>query len=425
MAAAAMAPPGRCAVKALIIDPAVHSQGGHHYNAVLRLQAELAKRGFAAPCLGSAYADAQVVRDLACTPTFTRSVYGRTYASPQEFAGSVEETSRNLAQGLARHGRKADLLILPCCDQVLAASIARTFARRRLRAAPHLLLWLLYAPHHLLPTDDPRALALGTECRDAFSALTASLGTTERLHVHSETEQMAGFYRALLGLEVATAPGPGLVLPARHARPSAAGRPPTVLCIGFANRPKGYRLLPDAIATVLHRRRDVRFMVHGIVKGSDAEGDQAIFDELSALGDRVAVRQDVLSDQDYATLLTEADLLLLPYDPAVYLTRGSGVFTDARKVGLPVVATGACAFARPAFAEGWGVAITDYGPAGVAAAVLTALERLDDLSSRAARIAGRQADGLGAILDAVIAAVRAQRNRGLAGIVRRLAGLRS
>ena len=60
-------------MKALIIDPAVHSLGGHHFNAVQRLQGELGTLGVAAPCLGSAYADRRVVEELACTPTFTRS----------------------------------------------------------------------------------------------------------------------------------------------------------------------------------------------------------------------------------------------------------------------------------------------------------------------------------------------------------------
>jgi glycosyltransferase involved in cell wall biosynthesis len=411
-------------VRILILDPGVHSKGGHHYNAVVRLQSELAKLGLAVPCLGSAYANAEVVRDLACTPTFTRSVYGRSYVTPQEFAESVEETSRNLAQALARHGRTADLLILPCCDQVLAASVARHFGRSRFRAAPHVLLWLLYGPHHLLATDDPRAIELGDESREAFSRLTASLGGAERLHVCSETQQMADFYRPLIGREVAVLPGPGLRIPARGARPRPSDRPPTVLCIGFANRPKGYRLLPEAIEEVLRHHHDARFMVHGIVKGSDAEGDQPIFDALSALGGRVGVRQDVLSDHDYTALLDEADLLLMPYDPAVYRTRGSGVFSDARKIGLPVVATGTCAFARPAFEQGWGVGITEYTAAGVAAAVLRALEQLDDLGRCAAAVAEPAPDELGSLLQAIVSDVRATRQPGLAGLVRRLSALR-
>src|SRR5919108_5877049 len=90
--AAVMAPDARPDMKALIIDPAVHSLGGHHFTAVQRLQGELAGLGVAAPCLGSAYADRRVVDELSCAPTFSRSVYGRSYAAAAEFADSVEET---------------------------------------------------------------------------------------------------------------------------------------------------------------------------------------------------------------------------------------------------------------------------------------------------------------------------------------------
>jgi glycosyltransferase involved in cell wall biosynthesis len=267
----------------------------------------------------------------------------------------------------------------------------------------------------------PHALALGAECRDSFARLSASLGDPRRLHIYSETQQLADFYRPLIGLEVGAMPAPGLLMPARGPRHRAGDRPPTVLCIGFANRPKGYGLLPEAIEQVLGHR-DVRFLIHGIVKGSDAEDDQPIFDRLATLDDRVTVRQDVLSDRDYATLLGEADLLLLPYDPAVYRTRGSGVFTDARKIGLPVVATGTAAFAGPAFEQGWGVAIAEHSASGVAAAVLTALERLDDLTSRAAAIAERGPDELGPLLQKIVAEIQSEKAHGLAGTVRRLLG---
>jgi len=50
-------------MKALIVDPAVHSRGGHHHAAVKRLQTELAQLGIKAPCLGSAYATPDIVRD--------------------------------------------------------------------------------------------------------------------------------------------------------------------------------------------------------------------------------------------------------------------------------------------------------------------------------------------------------------------------
>src|SRR5258708_25109575 len=108
-------------MRALIIDPALRSKGGHHYNAVLRLQGELSKRGIGFSCLGSAYADHEVVRDLGCTPSFTKSVYGRDYAAAGEFAGNVAETGGQLSQPL-RRGPSAGLPPLLLCHPVPATA---------------------------------------------------------------------------------------------------------------------------------------------------------------------------------------------------------------------------------------------------------------------------------------------------------------
>jgi glycosyltransferase involved in cell wall biosynthesis len=216
--------------------------------------------------------------------------------------------------------------------------------------------------------------------------------------------------------EVGVMPGPGL--PARARAIRAAGGPAVVSCIGFANRAKGYRLLPQALRHVLDHHRDVRFMIHGIVKGSDAEADLPMFDRLAELGGRVEVRQEVLTSDEYLARLAETDLLLLPYDPDVYRRRGSGVFADAHHVGIPVVAPKDCAFARPAFDDGWGVAMKDYDGNSVGTAVLEALERLVPLSACATRAAGRVRDDLGRALGASVARL-AGRPAGLAGLLRR------
>ena len=76
---------------------------------------------------------------------------------------------------------------------------------------------------------------------------------------------------------------------------------------------------------------DVRFLIHGVVSGSDAEADAGVFRALSALGARVTVRTDVLTQEEYRSWLGHADLLLLPYDPAVYRSPAVPVSSPKRK----------------------------------------------------------------------------------------------
>lgn len=410
-------------MKTLIVDPALHSRGGHHYAAIKRLRAELAQTGVEVACLGSVAATPDVVRTLDCVPTFGSPVYGRVYHGPKEFQDRVDRTSRELSRGLRRLGTWPDILILPCCDQVLAASVARVLRRHSLKPPPQVLMWLLYGPHHRLAPDNPAAIALHQESHRAFSALLNALGNRRRLVAYGETEAMAAFYRGLLPFDVGVAPGAGIELPTAPGdlHPETTDCPHLTIA-GFANRSKGYRLLPGAISELLRRHVTSRFTVHGIVAGSDAEDDAWIFDDLERLGPRVAVRRGVLSDEAYLDLLARTDLLLLPYDPDAYRARGSAISSQAQRLGIPIVAPADCAFAQPAFDEGCGVAMSHYSPDGLAEAAADALGRLDSLKARASAIAATAKDPLGGILEATIDAARARTRHGAADALHRLSG---
>ena len=403
-------------MRALVIDPALHSRGGHHYNAAERLLAELRRLDVDARCLASASADGQVTGALSARPVFTQSVYGRSYAAG-EFAEAVDRADRELSKALGRLGGLPDMVVLPCCDAVLAAALARQIRRAWWRSPPRLVAWILYGPHHLKAPDDPAAAPQQAESRRALADLLAAVGR-ERLHTYCETPALAAYYGALTGWTIGVMPGPGLAT----AGPGLPERPPagrfTVSCIGFANRAKGYDLLPGAIDCVLQRRRDVGFAIHAIVEGTDAGDLDTVFRRLEALGEAVAVQRGVLSADAYLGWLARSDLLLLPYDPAVYRARGSGVFTDARRQGLPVIATRGCGFAQPAFDGGWGVVMESHSAEGLANAILAALDGLAALTVRARAAAALVRDDLGGLLASVV-----ERGRpvGLAARIRRAA----
>jgi glycosyltransferase involved in cell wall biosynthesis len=410
-------------MRALIIDPALQSQGGHHYDATLRLKKELTRLGVEHDCLASLYADRDVVEDLAATPCFSRNVYRRTEWTYQAFVQDVAETSQQLSSGI-RQLKLPDLLILPCCDQVLALALAGRLQRLRVMPAPRIVLWLLYAPHWKKAYDDPTIADLYGEYREAFAALKSAVGDDARIKVHCETAAMAGVYSEITGLEIAVAPGPSLISARDAVEERSVGHSPAVVCTGVANEAKGYRLLPAAVERVLLEHRDVRFLIHGVVRQSCAEeADPGIFSALSELGDRVAVRTDVLTQEEYRSWLGRADLVLLPYDPVVYKSRGSLVFIEAQRLGIPVIATAGCDFARPAFEGGWGIEIVDRSECGIARATLAALEKLDLLTKNArAAVAGTRLGDVSSILEPVIRAIRADWVAGIVRLAWRLIG---
>jgi glycosyltransferase involved in cell wall biosynthesis len=402
----------RAGPRALIVDPALHSMGGHHHSAFLRLSRDLDELGVPHECLGSAVADEHVRHMLGVYPCFTESIYGRTEWTYSEFRRRVKLTGTELKRALRWQWKKPDLIILPCGDQVLTLAVAEVIRRYSHRWEPHVVVWLLFGPNHSKPIEDPSNAGLFDEYREEISALRMCLRDDHRLSIFCETPGMAAAFRVALDVPIDTAPGPNLVRSDRVAsnRPNIVR--PTIACIGHANDPKGYGLLPDAIEQVLRTHPTVKFAIHGAINVFDHGRDRSPLDVLSTLGPRVTVNDNVLSPEDYVSWLEDADLLLLPYDPKIYKSRGSGVFVDATLLGKPVVVTAGCAFAKMAFAEGRAVAIESYDSKGIAAAILTALTRLENLARQAtAHSTTRDGKVADEILRSVLAEVRMASHR--------------
>src|SRR5262249_19698154 len=161
------------------------------------------------------------------------------------------------------------------------------------------------------------------------------------------------------------APCPNLAGAAGRALRRNRGPAAKIVTLGHANDAKGYRLLPAAIKHVLESDRSATFFIHGTLQNSDMADGAALFDVLSRMGPRVITSNEVLTSSEYLAQLLDADILLLPYDREIYETRGSGLFNEAREIGIPVVATQGCAFAQSAFDEGWGIGIVEHSAAGL------------------------------------------------------------
>jgi hypothetical protein len=218
-----------------------------------------------------------------------------------------------------------------------------------------------------------------------------------RLRLFADTEPLADLWHRLLGLPVSPVPVPANVPAVQERRPRLR---PHLIFAGGARIEKGYPLLPEITAAL---SAGARFTVQsGVV---DAAADPAVQRAHRALklqaGPHLELIEHGLSIDDYLGLIRDADLLLLPYDPAAYGPRSSGILAEARALAIPAIVPRGCWMEQAA-----GPARTfafDY-PSGLAASVRSALTHLGPLTTamREAAPAWRKVHNARALLDALL-----------------------
>ncbi len=367
----------------LVLDPSLHSFGGHHFAASACLLDELRALGSAPRLLASRRSDDRTTGDLGGEAVFTHCVYGRSDFASAEFRRRVRETLGEMRRALRFSFRAPELVVLPSCDQVQLAALAQLMAGYRWFRKPKIVAWFLFPPDWGSGSPEESVRLIG-EYREAFAAFHRSLPASDSV-LFCETEELAATYAALAGRPVAVSPGANNAI--RPLDPRPANVAPIFACAGHANRPKGYHLLPGALARVLARHDSVRFRIHGSFNEHDRNVDRGPLDALRRLDPRVEVSDAVLTREAYLAWLASADAILLPYDPATYEKRGSGLFAEAVALGIPTVVTKGSGFAEGSLRRGSAVAIRSHDESGLADAIFEAIDRLGDLREAAREFA--------------------------------------
>jgi len=118
-----------------------------------------------------------------------------------------------------------------------------------------------------------------------------------------------------------------------------AGEPIKLGFFGYSKTEKGFHLLPETIEICAQRQQNVAFVIqiqHGMWQRSTIEAGKKL---RKIKG--IKLLEGILSSERYYHEMSEVDVLLLPYDPAVYGSRGSAVYTESVASGHPVIATAA------------------------------------------------------------------------------------
>lgn len=367
-----------------ICDPGLFSMGAHGFNYALALSHALRRRGHGVSIYAYRYADAGVLAATGATPHFKHLLYDRVDdAKPFDEELNWSVLNASFAEDMHALGDAVlgaeRIVLLPNITQHQIHGLADWYKSTPDEQRPALVVNLMFYPRWTAWAD--HAVRGAEFYLRAADMLRPWLG--RKVGLCTENIDIADFYTELLGARVALAPVP-LESPARLT-PSDAARPLRFGFFGYSKCEKGFHLLPEAIA--LARRRGARFRALVQIHHHHAEPEIVAADKaLSAMRD-IDVMRGTTERAQYYALLDSCDVILLPYDPIQYRTRGSSVLAEAVSYAKPVVATRDTWAALAAKRGECAAVLCDFDPGSLAAALLNAEQTLSFLSATAATTA--------------------------------------
>ena len=321
----------------VLLDPGLQSPIGHHYNLDRELVNELRREQAAHRLLVHRDAAPELVADLGAEPYFEFHPYRRVSQDPlthdlEAYLHLNEVVLKDLAALPARVDLNDALLVIHTATNRLLWGLAMWLVQGNVPASMRVALVLPHASGIVQGTASMDAILY----RHAFIQLRR---VADRIRLLTLAEPQAEEFRFLSGTPVDVVPYPNPASswwPRLRDRPRPEGDRCRVLFCGEATARKGFHLLKDVIRTVAARRDDVEFIVQ--VNGWHVDAERANeFEAFAAGRGDTRIVKGFLDERAYYELIADADVVLLPYQDAVYVTGSSAVFEETLYFGRPVV----------------------------------------------------------------------------------------
>lgn len=320
-----------------ICDNGLIDVGSHSFNFAVSILRGFAEVGERVEILAYRGVSDDVRERLNVRPHFSRHLYEGEAANP--ITWEVESwlslnaayfaDLRTLETELAN---SAHTLLFPGLNQHQLLGLARWITSLPERRRPKIVVQLMFYPSW---TGWGAATQFGPLFyKNAADLLRPLVGTS--VFLGCENEDMAKLYRDLTGLPVDVLPIPTLPLSSEPVR--KPGKTLNLAFLGYSKTEKGFHLLPEAVQLARAAGLPVRFIVQ--VHHGGWENETILAEsELQKCGDTVVMLKGSMLPETYFRVFSIADLILLPYDPEKYFSRGSGILSEAASYGKPVLAT--------------------------------------------------------------------------------------
>ncbi|MEX0808540.1 MAG: glycosyltransferase [Dongiaceae bacterium] len=326
------------AIKRLfVLDSGLSHVRGHHLHFAEGVARDAAARGIETHFFVAHSAEIDGVPGHPFHKVFRNYLYSGMSSDPydgalQDFHQGSNAFRDDLAPLLRFRPGREDLILQPSASYRTLAGFAKF---RIASACPSPAAFLF---HHLLPKELGTAPGtLGGAIARMSGRMLGTLQSHGRHMVGSTTSVLADKLAAAMDITVPVLPLPHWYEP-DDATPDPVFRPSdpgvaTIAFVGALRSEKG----GNKVAEIVHAAENVGIGARLVVQCSDPEPD--LVPPLRALHEagRIELVERELTDGEFARLVTDATLLLLPYDREPYTERISGLFCVASACGTPCI----------------------------------------------------------------------------------------
>lgn len=319
----------------ILAEAGLAGQTGHQQAHARALAAECERRGFEFLALASASADDAGLTDFPARKTFRIGVFDRP-ASGGWLAPLVgwrawsRQYHHDFTVALQDLDPAEDLLVLNTVKVPVLEGFSRWLTARR-AAGPATVVVLRLPVEEGLPRGRLPQASRWLYGR-VLNRLRQQLG--QRLLLAADAPLIAEGFERLIRRPVTSIPLPIDVPPPV---PPRNDRALVHLVFPSPSRRRGFELLPSAFEAALAHHHELAATVR--LPAKPRERDLKVIAQLETMAPRVRLLGDALPDADFYSVLSDADVVLLSYDPAVFAQRSSQILIECAALGRPVIVT--------------------------------------------------------------------------------------
>jgi glycosyltransferase involved in cell wall biosynthesis len=306
--------------KVIVLDPALIDSSGHHAEFAQMLTAELAPRYDVAVYSNFRLRTRLAIR-VRAQPIFHESFYVMDWT--QEFPWGKELAKVNFDDLFP-----STIVVVHTATLPQLSGLSKWFAALPAEHRPKLFLQFQHPLEHGIKdeTNWPRAISLARQA----VGLMAAIGT---VRLASNCRSLAEHVSQRLDQRCAVMPLPIRWPNMRQATPAPLAE---FGFFGGLRREKGAAIIAAAVPRFLAAHPDARFIIHAAAGGTEREDAVRILETHP----QVELIHAVFPKKtDYFEHFLKVDCCLLPYDPAAYAVRTSGILFEALGLGRMIITT--------------------------------------------------------------------------------------